>query len=242
VQFRLIVEYDGGGFHGWQVQPDERTVQAVLGSAIEHLVGHPVRAVAAGRTDAGVHAEGQVVSFVTSKRFAPDVVRRALNANLPEDVAVRAADVVPDSFDARHSASSRVYTYRIWNRSVPSPFWRRHAWQVFQPLDLDAMSRAAAQLIGEHDFSSFRAADCDAAHAVRRVLHSRMTRDRELLCYEIEATAFLRHMVRNIVGTLAEVGRGRRSDDLLSLLVLRDRTRAGATAPAHGLCLREVRY
>ena len=242
MQFRLIVEYDGSDFHGWQLQPDERTVQEVLESAIERLLGHRVRAAAAGRTDAGVHADGQVVCFATSKDLAPDVVRRALNANLPEDVAVRTADVVPDSFDARRSASSRVYTYRIWNRSVPSPFWRRHAWHVFKPLDLEAMSRAAARLTGEHDFSSFRAADCDAAHAVRRVLRSRMTREGELLFYEIEATAFLRHMVRNIVGTLVEVGRGRRSDDLATLLALRDRTRAGATAPPHGLCLREVRY
>lgn len=242
MQYRLVIEYDGSDFHGWQIQPDARTVQAVLEAALERLLGHPARAAAAGRTDAGVHASGQVVCFHSPRDLSATVVRRALNALTPADLVVRSADIVADDFDPRRAARRRSYRYRIWNRREASPFWRRHAWHVPQPLDVDAMAVAARALEGEHDFSSFRAAECDALHPVRRVLRSVVLRRDDLIIYDIEATAFLRHMVRNIVGTLVEVGHGRRDGDLGALLELRDRTRAAATAPALGLCLSAIVY
>lgn len=242
MQYRLIVEYDGTDFHGWQLQPRARTVQGELEDAVARLFGSHQRVTAAGRTDAGVHAAGQVVCFHAARELSPPVVRRALNALTGEDLAIRAVDLVDDAFDPRRHAASRRYVYRIWNRREASPFWRRYAWLVPRDLDVEAMRRAAGQLIGEQDFSSFQGAGCDAAHARRRVLRSELGGDGPLLAYEIEATAFLRHMVRNIVGTLIEIGLGQRHADIGPLLAARDRTRAGATAPAAGLCLAEVRY
>ncbi len=242
MHYRLVVEYDGTELHGWQLQPGARTVQGELETAVERLFGVPTRVTAAGRTDAGVHAAGQVVSFRAERAMPADVVRRALNAHTAQDVSIRAVDVVDEKFDPRRHARSRRYVYRIWNRRVPSPFWRRYAWHVPQPLAVDAMARAATQLLGEHDFSSFRAAGCDAMHPIRRVLRSDVSADGALLRYEIEATAFLRHMVRNIVGTLVDVGLKRRDGDFERLLAARDRNQAAATAPAAGLCLVEVSY
>jgi len=244
MQFRMAVEYDGAGFAGWQIQPVERTVQGEIEAALARLLGHDTRAIAAGRTDAGVHARGQVVCFHTDRLLSPDVVRRALNALLDKDLAIRGVDVVADDFDPRRSARRRSYEYRIWNELVRSPFATRHAWHIARPLDVEAMRRAAAHLVGEQDFSSFRAAGCDAHHPVRRVFDSDWTRDEQgLLAYRVTATAFLRHMVRNIVGTLVEVGHAKRAaDSVPALLAARDRGLAGATAPPHGLCLTAVEY
>jgi tRNA pseudouridine38-40 synthase len=242
MKFRLVLEYDGTDFAGWQSQPDQRTVQDTIEAAVARLLGHRAVVEAAGRTDAGVHASGQVVCFATSRWMSADTVGRALNALTPPDLKIREADVVPDDFDPRRSASSRLYVYRIWNRPSPSPFWRRYAWHVRRPLVADAMAAAAEALVGEHDFSSFRGAGCDARHPVRRVRRSVVEKKGNLLLYEIEATAFLRHMVRNIVGTLVEMGTGRRDSDMTALLAARDRTRAGVTAPALGLSLERVNY
>lgn len=242
MRYRLIVEYDGSDFHGWQLQPGVRTVQGELEAAVARAFGVVTRVVAAGRTDAGVHAAGQVAAFSTVHALEPDTVRRALNAHCGDDLVVRAVERVGDDFDPRRHAASRRYLYRIWNAPSPSPFWRRYAWFVPRRLDRDAMQGAAAQLLGEHDFTSFQGAGCDAEHARRRVTRSRFVADAALLTYEIEATAFLRHMVRNIIGTMVEIGVGQRPGDLAALLAARDRTRAGATAPARGLCLVEVRY
>ncbi|MGD9763360.1 MAG: tRNA pseudouridine(38-40) synthase TruA [Candidatus Binatia bacterium] len=242
MHYRLFIEYDGTDFHGWQLQPGARTVQGELEAAVARLFGAPARVAAAGRTDAGVHACGQVATFRVDADVSPDVVSRALNALTAADLVVRAADVVADEFDPRRAARQRCYVYRIWNRREPSPFWRRYAWHVPYLLDLALMNRAAAELLGEHDFSSFRAAGCEAAGPVRRVLRSEVRQEGALLCYEIAATAFLRHMVRNIAGTLVEVGGARRDADLTPLLAARDRTQAGITAPAHGLCLQHVAY
>jgi tRNA pseudouridine38-40 synthase len=243
MQYLLTVEYDGTDYHGWQIQPQARTVQATIENAVARLVGHPVRVAAAGRTDAGVHASGQAVSFRTAKALGTQTLIAALNALTPDDLTIRSVTVVDDAFDVRRSARSRTYVYRIWNRRVPSPFWRRFAWHIARPLDVEAMSAAALLLVGEHDFTSFRAAGCDAAHPIRRVMRSEVTRHADLVCYAVQATAFLRHMVRNIVGTLVEVGsRKRPAAEFSALLARRDRTVAGITAPAHGLCLTEVRY
>jgi tRNA pseudouridine38-40 synthase len=243
MRFKLTVEYDGTDYHGWQVQPNGRTIQATLEDAIQRMVGEATRVAAAGRTDAGVHASGQVVSFSLARHWTPDTLLLGLNALTPRDVSIRTVEVVADDFDPRRAARSRVYTYRIWTARIPSPFWRRYAWHVGRPLDRERMQGAASLLIGEHDLSAFRAADCDAAHAVRRVLHSEFEEGDYLLTYTIEATAFVRHMVRNIVGTLVEIGTAERPiADIPRLLAARDRTLAGPTAPACGLCLTRVNY
>jgi len=245
VQLRLTVEYEGTAYQGWQVQPGGPTVQEVLERALATALREPVRVRAAGRTDAGVHACGQVAA-VRVRHVPPDLerLRRSLNALTPDDVAVRDIAVVDDAFDPRRHARSRVYEYRIWNAPAPSPFWRRHAWHVPLPLDVAAMEEAVAALAGEHDFAAFRGADAGPQRStVRRVLETAVRADGPLLVYRIEATGFLKHMVRNIVGTMVEVGRGERSpSSMRDILASRDRTRAGPTAPPHGLLLVAVRY
>jgi tRNA pseudouridine38-40 synthase len=245
MQLKLTVEYEGTAYRGWQVQPDGPTVQEVLERALTTALREPVRVRGAGRTDAGVHAAGQVAA-VRVERVPADLerLRRSLNALTPADVAVREIAIADDAFDPRRHARSRVYEYRILNAPAPSPFWRRWAWHVPQRLDVAAMAAAAAALEGEHDFEAYRAADSEPVRStVRRVLDSRVESDGALLVYRIEATAFLKHMVRNVVGTLAEVGRGERPPEAMAELIAgRDRTRAGATAPPHGLTLLAVRY
>jgi tRNA pseudouridine38-40 synthase len=245
VQLRLIVEYDGTAYQGWQIQPGGPTVQAVLEQALATALREPVRVRGAGRTDAGVHACGQVAAARVS-RVPADLGRlqKSLNALTPADVAVREIAVVADSFDPRREARSRLYEYRILAAPAPSPFWRQWAWHVPDALDAEAMDRAAQVLAGEHDFAAFCAADAEPVRStVRRVLESRVQRTTPLLVYRVEATAFLKHMVRNVVGTLVEIGRGERPEvGMVELLASRDRTRAGATAPPHGLTLVAVRY
>ena len=245
MQLRLTVEYEGTAYQGWQVQPGGPTVQEVLERALATALREPVRVRGAGRTDAGVHACGQVAA-VRVRHVPPDLerLRRSLNALTPDDVAVRDIAVVDDAFDPRRHARSRVYEYRIWNAPAPSPFWRRHAWHVPLPLDVAAMEEAVAALAGEHDFAAFRGADAGPQRStVRRVLETAVRADGPLLVYRIEATGFLKHMVRNIVGTMVEVGRGERSpSSMRDILASRDRTRAGPTAPPHGLLLVAVRY
>ena len=243
MRLRLTVAYDGTDYHGWQIQPDRRTIQQSLEEALATVLREPVRVEAAGRTDAGVHARGQIVA--ASVTGNPDLcsLQRSLNALCRPGVAILAIGEASEGFDPRRDASSRTYQYRIRNHPAPSPFSQRYAWYVPQPLDVESMQEAANAILGEHDFRSFQAADCDADNPVRRVFESLWRREDEELVYEIRATAFLRHMVRNIVGTLVEVGRGARTvADFHRLLAATDRRLAGATAPAHGLCLVRVDY
>jgi tRNA pseudouridine38-40 synthase len=244
MQHRLTIEYDGTAYAGWQVQPGGPTVQEALERALATALRERVRVRGAGRTDAGVHACGQVAAVRVTRVPDLDRLRKSLNALTPDDVAVREIVVVGDEFDPRRDARSRVYEYRILNAPAPSPFWRRYAWHHAQPLDVSAMHAAAAALVGEHDFAALRGADAAPVHStVRRVLESQVRRAHGLVVYRVDATAFLKHMVRNIVGTLVEIGRGEREASAMGeLLAGRDRTRAGATAPAHGLVLVEVRY
>lgn len=243
MRFKLIIEYDGTDYHGWQMQPNGKTIQAVLQEAVARLTGESAGVVAAGRTDAGVHAYGQVISFALQRTVTTETLLCGLNALTPPDMCVRSAEIVADDFHPRRAALSRVYVYRIWNGRWVSPFWRRYVCHVRGQINDERMRAATAHLIGEHDVSSFQAAGCEAKHAVRRVLRSELDRSGDLLTYTIEANGFLRHMVRNVIGTLVEVGRGsRQADDLPALLAARDRTQAGPTAPACGLCLTQVKY
>ncbi len=243
MNIKLTVEYDGTNYHGWQIQPRGETIQSVLEKAVSTFLGTPTRITGAGRTDAGVHALGQVANFSSAREFDRHRIQRGLNALTPDDITIKAVEIVPDSFDARRDGRSRIYEYRLLNRPAPSPFYLTTAWHVHDPLDTESMRDAIRCLEGEHDFSSFRAAGCDAAHPVRKVYRTSLDRRGDLLVFTIEATAFLRHMVRNVVGTFIEVGRGlRTSQSFTELLEARDRTKAGPTAPAHGLFLVEVKY
>jgi len=244
-RFRLTLEYDGAGFQGWQAQAEgARTVQQVLARAAADLVGVPVVVSGAGRTDAGVHAEGQVASFAAETGLGPDALRRALNARLPEDLAVVACRTVADDFDPRRHAESKHYRYRLWNGADRSPLRRRRAWAVPARLDLAAMARAARDFEGEHDFGALQSTGSGVTSRVRTVLRCRVAgRAGGEVGVDVEGTGFLRHMVRALAGTLVEVGQGRRDPGSIpALLASADRGRAGPTAPAHGLTLVAVRY
>jgi tRNA pseudouridine38-40 synthase len=241
---KLVLEYDGTRYVGWQVQPNGPSIQAEVERALAALHKAPRRVTAAGRTDAGVHATGQVVSFPEDRPLPLSAYVRGMNAILADDVAVRAASIQPDGFDARRSARGKRYRYAIENLPTRAPLSRLRAWQLFGALDVAAMRDAARHLVGRHDFASFQAADCAADHAVREVRRldvAGVAGGR--IDVTVEATAFVKHMVRNLVGTLVEVGQGKRSaGSMPALLAAADRTRAGRTAPPHGLYLEEVFY
>lgn len=239
--FRLVLEYDGTDFVGWQAQPERRTVQRAIEAALAEVTGAAADVVGAGRTDAGVHAEGQVAHARIETRLDAAMLQRALNAVLPRDVAVRAVALAADSFHARHDASSKLYVYRLWASPVRSPLRERTALWVPVALDLDAMRDAARDLAGTHDFASFAAAGSAPRSTVRALTRVAIDRDDPELSCSFEGPGFLRHMVRNLVGTLLEVGRGRRAaDSMPALLAARDRSLAGPTAPPHGLTLVRV--
>jgi tRNA pseudouridine38-40 synthase len=241
---KLVLEYDGTRYVGWQLQPNGPSVQTEVERALEVLHKAPRRVTAAGRTDAGVHALGQVCSFFEREPLPLTAYVQGLNALLPDDVAVRAASLEPEGFDARRSASGKRYRYRIENGPTRAPLSRLAAWQLFRPLDAGAMRAAAARLPGRRDFACFQAADCASPHAVRELRRCEVLGEGGgRIEVEVEATAFVKHMVRNITGTLVEVGLGKRTPDSMeALLFARDRRLAGPTAPPQGLCLEEVFY
>jgi len=247
VRVRATVAYDGTGFAGFAAQPPGvRTVAGSLSSAIAKIVGHPVALTCAGRTDAGVHAWGQVVSFdVAEERFDAARLQRSVNKLLSPTVVLRAVELAPPSFDARFSAESRLYRYTVLNDPVADPFVATTAWWVPQPLDLRLLRLACDPLIGEHDFSSFCRRPDDEALLTRKVLEARWEVEDggRILRFWIEANAFCHQMVRSITGTVVECGLGkRRPGDIITILEARDRAAAGAVSPPHGLCLWEVRY
>lgn len=240
---RLTLEYDGTRYRGWQLQPEGPTIQGVLEDALTVLLKEPVRVHGSGRTDAGVHALGQVANFSCPDDRDLWRLRGSLNALTPDDITVKAVEEAAPSFDARRDARRRVYEYRLWNHPWRSVFHDRYAWHVSRPLDPDAMRAALPALEGEHDFSSFRAAGCGAATPVRRIYRNELFRWEDHWVYRVEATGYLRHMVRNIVGTLVQIGLEERdAGDLPELIESRARTLAGPTAPARGLFLTEVCY
>ena len=241
---RLVIEYDGTRYVGWQVQPNGPSVQAEVERALATLRKGPVRVTAAGRTDAGVHALGQVVSLAEERPLPLKAYGKGMNALLPADIAVRDAGFEPDGFDARRSALGKRYRYRVENGGTRAPLSRLVAWQQFRPLDVAAMRDAAARLVGRHDFAAFQASDCACDHAVRDLKRLDVIGEPGgRIDFVVEATAFVKHMVRNLVGTLVEVGLGKRTPGSIdALLASGDRTKAGPTAPPQGLCLEEVFY
>lgn len=245
-RLRLTLEYDGSDFRGWQVQPEGRSVQGILEAALREITGEDVRLVGAGRTDAGVHALGQAAHCDSATRLAPLELRRALNAVLPADVAVRELVEAADGFHARRDARLKRYVYRILNRPTPSPLRQRFTWHLRERLDDGAMRAAAQALLGEHDFAAYRGAPGGAPpeqSTRRRLDRLDARREADELHLVAEGPAFLRHMVRNLVGTLVEVGQGRRPVEApAAVLASGQRARAGATAPAQGLCLERVEY
>ena len=238
---KLTLEYEGTKYHGWQVQPGQVTIQQVVQEKLARILQETVVLVAAGRTDAGVHALEQVANFHCSSAIPPHNLQKALNSLLPWDIAVTAVEEVPQEFSARYWARSKVYVYRILNRSYPSPIWRRTSWFFPRPLDVPAMEKALPGLLGNHDFSAFRASGCTAKTVTRTMHRADLTRQGDMIEIRFEANAFLRYMVRNIVGTVVEIGIGKRPpENLAEVLAGRDRGRAGPTAPARGLAMEKV--
>lgn len=237
----LVLEYDGSCYGGSQLQKRAPSIQGELETALRKLTGERLRVAFAGRTDAGVHARGQVAAFTTTSTLETDVFVRGLNAWLPEQIAVRRALEVPEAFDPRRHAGSRTYRYTIYNAPVRSPLWRACAWHVAEPLDAAAMQEGAAELVGEHDFAAFSRRE--GVRTVRCVRRCEAVRRGPIVTVELEANAFLRQQVRRTVGALVQVGSGRLSAaGFRGLLRRAEPASAGPLAPAHGLCLLRVSY
>lgn len=258
--WKITLSYDGTDFHGWQVQPGRTTVQGTLAAALEKMTGERVLPQGSGRTDAGVHALGQVASFALAAEIPAENLLRALNRSLPESVRVLRAEAVGEGFHARHSAVRKTYEYRIFERRVKGsdgericpPFVARYAWNCRWAVDAEVMGWAAAMLCGTHDFTSFAAVDPEKGereemvagpNPVKTVDASTVMREDGLLRYRVTGSGFMHHMVRNLVGTLVEMGRGRmKAEEMERILAARDRAAAGPTAPAQGLFLVDVEY
>ena len=240
---KLTLEYDGTAYAGWQRQPDQLTIQEAVETAIEGVTQLKVPVIGAGRTDAGVHALGQVASFRIDRVMTPREWSRALNAHLPDTIAVQSAVLVPDTFHARYSAKGKLYEYRLANREARPALDRQYCWHIYKPLNDAAMNQAAMALVGPHDFSSFQTQPTDNHDPICRIEHLTVFRHGNTLRIEAYADRFLKQMVRSIVGTLVEVGLGKRpADSFTTILKARDRSAAGKTAPPQGLFLMRVDY
>lgn len=240
---KLTIEYDGTRYHGWQVQPNLQTVQGVMNEMIARITGETVRLIASSRTDAGVHALGQVATFKTGSSLDARSLKRALNSLIPQDIRVREVEEVDETFHARFSAKGKVYEYRIFNGDLSSPFYRHFSWFVRGRLNVARMREAALKLVGRHDFSSFCSAGSMHRTPVREIYGIHVRRKAGFVVIHIEANAFLKQMARNIVGTLVEVGKRKLTPSQCSaILEACDRRRAGVSAPAQGLFLVKVNY
>ena len=242
--FKLIIEYDGSEFHGWQRQKKDRTVQETIENALAVMTREQVTVIGSGRTDAGVHALGQAAGFKTRSRLDAGAFFNGLNSLLPGDVVIRACEQMPDDFHARFDVSSKRYRYHMLNRPIAPAIGRQFVWHIRRPLDTAAMAEAAGILLGTHDFKAFEGTGSPRDHTVRTVTDSTVKETGGgNLIYDIEANGFLRFMVRNIVGTLVEVGLGKIDPQtMLTILLSKDRSQAGATAPPQGLFLVDVAY
>jgi tRNA pseudouridine38-40 synthase len=240
---QIVLEYDGTAYHGWQIQQEKPTIQQTVEDVLSTLLNTPTRVIASGRTDAGVHALAQVAHFRTESALPLAALWRGANSLLPSDIVIKEIREVSDDFHARFSARGKIYKYQILNTPVRSPLLHRYTWHISTPLDLSAMEKAAHLLEGTHDFASFRGANCSALHAVRTMRRIWFVSSPPLLTIFFEANAFLRYMVRNIVGILVEVGQGKRTvEEIEQILEGRDRRLAGRTAPSQGLFLVKVLY
>lgn len=241
---RLILAYDGSHYHGWQRQKNRLTIQGIIEEKIQVMVGEPVTLIASGRTDAGVHAVNQVCNFITRSQITPEAIKNGLNSLLSNDIFVRDAQYVPIEFHARYDAKSKIYEYRILNRKEPDLFQRKYHWHIRGPLDTDEMAKCLALLVGRYDFSSFRSSGSGNINPVRSLMRAELhvPEDGHLKVI-VEADGFLRHMVRNIVGTVVEVGLGKIScGRFKEIFASKDRRLAGIKAPAQGLFLMHVKY
>ena len=253
MNWKLTLAYDGTDFHGWQVQPDHCTIQGELAGAIERVTGEPLLPQGSGRTDAGVHARAQVASFELAAPIPPSNLLRALNRALPSSIRVLNAEHAGSEFHARYSVRAKTYEYRIFREEICSPWIARYVYALSWPLDVKKMQQAADQARGEHDFTSFAATDADLStrqtgpdtpqENVRTIFSSSWSEENNLLVYNVRGNGFLHHMVRNLVGTFLDVGRGHLApEEVTTILQQRSRTAAGATAPARGLFLYSVEY
>ncbi len=242
--FKLIIEYDGTDYHGWQRQKGVATVQETIESAIKIMAGQPVTLIGSGRTDAGVHSLGQVANFKVATKLTPLVFKKGLNSLLPPDIVIKDVEQVSDYFHARYDCKGKCYQYHILNREIPSTIHRRFEWHIRRPFMIEAMRDALPCLKGEHDFSAFEAAGSDRKNAVRIVSDIGFDAHKDgKLVFSISANGFLRHMARNIVGTLVDVGIGRITPkEFNEILLSKNRANAGATAPPNGLFLVNVWY
>ena len=246
---KLTLSYDGSDFSGWQVQPDANTIQGTLASAIGRITGENVLPQGSGRTDAGVHALAQVATFATSSPIPAENFVKAINDVLPPSIRILEVAEVPADFHARKSAKAKTYRYRIYRGAICSPFFSRYVWHFPYPLDEDSMAEAAPLIAGEHDFTSFAAVDPERGREngefsnVRTIFSSQFVREGDELVYTVRGNGFLHHMVRNLLGTFILIGKGTlQLHDLQRILEARDRSAAGATAPASGLFLVAVEY
>jgi len=249
MNYKLLIQYDGTDFHGWQVQENARTIQGELERVVSMIEDAEVGVIGSGRTDAGVHAEGQVANVRLNRPFTPDKLKNAINGNLWRDIRIMKAEKAPDEFHARFSAKMKTYVYRVVNAPVISPFWRRYAHHENRPLDVGRMNEMARLFLGEHDWTAFSSAQADGDNRVRTVTDFTVESawdaraQASLITFRITAPGFLRYMVRSIVGTMLEVGRGEKdSDTILTAIITGNRDLAGKTAPAQGLTLLQVDY
>ncbi len=242
--YQLTIAYDGSAYHGWQIQPQGPTIQGTIEKAVSTITRQNCRLMASGRTDAGVHAYGQVAHVLIDTQIPASRLQKGINSLLPPDIAIVDCETVPAEFHARFDAQKKRYRYQIVNTPYPNPIGRQYVWQVFQPLDLIAMHKATDFFIGEHDFKTVESAGSPRSHTTRHIFSAKWNQPRKQhLTFEIEANGFLKQMVRNIVGTIVDVGKGRfQPEDIPRMLAAQNRSVAGQTAPAAGLFLVEVTY
>lgn len=242
--FKITIEYDGSAYHGWQRQASERTIQGEIENALKTMTGNTITVTGSGRTDAGVHALNQTANFRCSTSLTPEVFLKGLNSLLSEDIVITSCKIVPENFHARYDVKSKVYQYRILNRSLPAAISRQYAWHIRKKLNLSAMQEAIRCIIGSHDFKAFEGSGSPRVSTVRCITNAVLVEtDNDYLVLKIEGDGFLKFMVRNIVGTLVDVGFDKITPhDFKQILISKDRNLAGITAPAHGLFLMEVKY
>ena len=242
--FKITIEYDGSAYHGWQRQASDRTIQGEIEDALKTMTGNSVSVTGSGRTDAGVHALNQAANFRCATSLTPEAFLKGLNSLLPEDIVITSCKMVSEKFHARYDVKSKVYHYRILNRLLPAAISRHYAWHIRKELDLSAMKEALSYIIGSHDFKAFEGSGSPRASTVRCITNADLVKpDNDYLVLKIEGDGFLKFMIRNIVGTLVDVGFNKITpQDFKQIIITKDRNLAGITAPAHGLFLMEVKY